>query len=368
MHFSVEKEIFFNALSSLQSVVEKKNTIQILGNILFVAEDSTLSLFATDLEVGMKISIPVQVLQAGKLTLGAKQLADIVKELPNRGIEIKKKQNDWVELTCGKYRVNLAGLAADQYPSLPLFENRNYVEARSDVLSTMIERTEFAVSTDATRYHLNGVYLEQVETGVFRMTATDGHRLAFMDQEVFKSAIELKKGIIIPKKGLSEIQRLIGKKAETLSFAFDKGYLFSKSGDTFLFVRLIDGEYPDYRQVIPKQADQTAKIGREEFAGALKRVSLLAHEKSRGVKLIFKDQMLTIISSNPDLGDAVEEIDVHYSGQPVEIGFNARYLLDCLPVIDSTEIDFRFKDKSSPGLIQSTSSKNYTYIVMPMRV
>lgn len=367
MHFSVEKEILFNALQSLQSVVEKKNTIQILSNILFIAEESSLSLFATDLEVGMKVSLPVQVIEPGKLTLGAKQLTDIVKELPNKPLEIKKKQNDWAELTCGKYRVNLAGLAADQYPSLPLFENRSYVDARADVLAGMIERTSFAVSTDATRYHLNGVYLEQIEGTVFRMTATDGHRLAFIDQEVFKSQIDLKKGVIIPKKGLIEIQRLLGK-SDTVSFAFDKGYLFSKSDDTFLFVRLIDGEYPDYKQVIPKQVDQIAKIGRDEFSGALKRVSLLAHEKSKGVKLVFKDQMLTIISSNPDLGDAVEELDVHYSGAPIEIGFNAKYLLDCLPVLDSTEIDFRFKDKASPGVIQSTASKTYTYIVMPMRV
>jgi DNA polymerase-3 subunit beta len=341
--------------------------MEILGNVLFEAKNDRLTLSGTDLEVGIQISLDAQVDQPGKLTLSTKHITDITKELPNQAMFFNLKPNHWVEITCQKARFNVVSLSAEGYPNLPLFEEKNYLYANSERLSEMIDKTEFAVSTDATRYHLNGVYLEIIDNGMIRLTATDGHRLSFIDYEVFNKPLELKRGVVIPRKGLSELHKML-QGTKNIGIAFEKGYLYAKSESAFLFVRLIEADYPDYRQVIPQSLDKTAKLKREDLLGALKRVSLMAHEKSKGVKLNIQDGTLSVASSNPDMGEARDEINIEYSGEPAEIGFNAKYMLDCLEVMKDTEIEFHFKDKTKPGLIQSANSKNHTYVIMPMRI
>jgi DNA polymerase-3 subunit beta len=368
MKFSIHRDALLEGLQKAQSVVEKRNTVQILANILCSVKDGTLSLSATDLEVGVKISLPVENSQEGRLTLPAKHFVDIVKELPSKTLEVARKDNNWAEIICGKSRFNVVSLSADEYPSLPAFEEKEYFEARVDALKGMIDRTSFAVSTDATRYHLNGVFFEVTQNNIMRMTATDGHRLSFEDQEVFQKTPELKRGIIIPKKGLTELRKMLDEGQESLGLAFERGYVFARNETGYLFIRLIEGEYPPYQQVIPKSADRLVQIHRDEFVSALKRVSLLAHEKSRGVKFALQENNLTISSSNPDMGEAREEIDVQYSGEAIEIGFNAKYLLDCLAVMDSETLEFRFKDRLSPGIIQGLGRQNHTYVIMPMRI
>lgn len=368
MKFSVSRDLLLQALQRVQSVVEKKSTVQILSNILCHVKEGELSLCGTDLEVGIKFNVPVEMEEEGKVTLSAKNFLDIVKELPNKPLKIARKSNDWVEIICGKSRFNIVSLSADEYPALPSFEEKEYFQAKAPALAKMIDCTSFAVSTDATRYHLNGVFFEHVENSLMRMTATDGHRLSFIDQEVFLKMPEFKRGVIIPKKGLGELRKLLETDRETLELAFDKGYFFARTDKSYLFVRLIEGEYPDCQQVIPKNVDRSAKIDRESFTSALRRVSLLAHEKSRGVKLAFSNNQLTISSSNPDMGEAREEVDVEYEGDEIEIGFNSKYILDCLPVVDSDELILKFKDRLSPGIIQGANNLNHTYVIMPMRI
>ena len=201
------------------------------------------------------------------------------------------------------------------------------------------------------------------------MVSTDGHRLAFIDKELLLSgADQFKRGVIIPKKGLAELRRLIDDDAETFSLALDKGNLLVKLEGTLLFVRLIEGDYPDYEQVVPKKNDKRLVLNREEFLGSLRRVSLLANEKSRGVKLSMQEGGITITSSNPDLGDAKEEIDAEYKHEPIEIGFNARYIIECLSILDTEKVTFDLNDKLSPGLLRPFGRSDYTYIVMPMRI
>jgi DNA polymerase-3 subunit beta len=368
MKFSVHRNILLDALQKTQSVVEKRNTVQILANILVSAKGQELSLSATDLEVGIKVTVPIEVQTEGKITLSAKNFLDIVRELPEQNLEITRKDNGWVELICGKSRFNIVSLSADEYPQLPQFEEKQYFDARVEALRGMIDRTSFAVATDATRYHLNGVFFEHVENNIIRMTATDGHRLAFEDQEVFMKLPELKRGIIIPKKGLMELRKVLDESESSIGMAFERGYIFAKVNNTFLFVRLIEGEYPDYRTVIPKAAENLVEIDREAFSAALKRVSLLAHEKSRGVKFSLQGSVLNIFSSNPDMGEAREEIDVKYSGEPVEIGFNAKYMLECLSVMEAETLEFRFRDRLSPGILRAKGHPNHTYVLMPMRI
>ncbi len=368
MKFTIHRDPLLQALQKVQSVVEKRNTVQILGNILCSVKGNELSLSGTDLEVGIKMSLPVESPQEGKVTLSAKHFLDIVKELPSKEIQISKKDNNWVELICGKSRFNVVSLSADEYPALPIFEDKTYSDARVDALQNMIDRTQFAVSTDSTRYHLNGVYFEHLENGVMRMTATDGHRLSFVDSEVFLTMPELRRGIIIPKKGLTEIRKLLTESQSVIGLSFERGYLFAKFENSFLFVRLIDGEYPDYRVVIPKSVDKIVKMNREQFNSALKRVSLLAHEKSRGVKVVLNGGAMTISSSNPDMGEAREEIDVEYAHEAMDIGFNSRYLLECLNVAEGETLEFHLKDRLSPGILKIEGQSNHTYVIMPMRI
>jgi DNA polymerase-3 subunit beta len=369
MKFSIQRDPLLEALQEVQSVVEKKSTVQILSNILCSIKNKVLSLSATDLEVGVKINLPLESGEDGKITLSAKHFLDIVKELPAQSVlQVSRKSNDWVEIVCGKSKFSIVSLSADEYPPLPSFEDKKYLDARTATLADMIDKTAFAVSTDATRYHMNGVYFEHLDNAVMRMVATDGHRLSFVDQEVFKQTPEIKKGIIIPKKGLLELRKLLGQDGDTIKIAFEKGYLFANLKDTYLFIRLIEGEYPDYKPVIPKEVTRFAQINRDAFISALRRVSLLAHEKSRGVKLNLKDGLMTISSSNPDMGEAREEVEINYSAEPVEISFNAKYLLDCLPMVNTDEVEFSFKERLSPGTLQGVGQKNHTYVIMPMRI
>lgn len=368
MNLTIHRKPLLEALEKVQSVVEKKNTIQILGNVLCTARNQELSLCATDLEVGIKVTLPVAIQEEGKITLSAKHFLDIVKELPEKEIHIQRKDNHWVEFLCGKSRFNIVSLPAEEYPALPNFEEKTYISAKAEVLCEMIDRTEFAVSTDSTRYHLNGVYFEHLENGIMRMTATDGHRLSFVDSEVFLKMPEMRKGLIIPKKGLHELRKLISGANSTVGLAFEHAYLFAQVNGSFLFIKLLEGEYPDYRLVIPKETGRSIRTDRESFCSALKRVSLLAHEKSRGVKLTIQSGSLVISSSNPDMGEAREELDAEYGSDPMEIGFNSRYLLDCLEVMTSEKVELHFKDRLSPGILRGVGTHHHTYVIMPMRI
>ncbi len=367
MKFSIPRDQLLSALQKIASVIEKKHTMEILGNILFDARTDQLILSGTDLEVGIQMSLDAKVEQTGKLTLSTKHILDITKELPNQMMHFHLKPNHWVEITCNKARFNVVSISAEGFPGLPHFEEKNYVYANSDRLGEMIDKTEFAVSTDATRYHLNGVYLEVLGEGLIRMTATDGHRLSYIDHEIFNKLIELKRGVVIPKKGLTELHKLI-QGTKNIGMSFEKGYLYAKTENSFLFIRLIEADYPDYRQVIPQNLDKTARLRRDDLLGALKRVSLMAHEKSKGVKLNIQPGLMTVASSNPDMGEARDEINLEYQGESFEIGFNAKYMLDCLEVMNDEEIEFNFKDKTKPGLIQSARHKNHCYVIMPMRI
>jgi len=335
MKFNIQRDHLLNALQKISSVIEKKHTMEILGNILFEAKNDKLTLSGTDLEAGIQITLDAQIQEPGKLTLSTKNITDITKELPNQVMHFNLKPNHWVEISCAKARFNMVSIAADGYPSLPLFDEKNYIYANSDRLNEMIEKTEFAVSTDATRYHLNGVYFELLPTGMIRMTATDGHRLSYIDHEVFTKPIDLKRGVVIPKKGLTELHKMLqGTKS----------------------------------QVIPQNLDKVAKLQREDLLGALKRVSLMAHEKSKGVKISVQNDLMTVASSNPDMGEARDEIGMIYQGESIEIGFNAKYIMECLEVMKDPEIEFHFKDKTKPGLIQAAAHKNHCYVIMPMRI
>ena len=374
MKLSITKSEFLRGLGRIQSIVEKRNSMPILANTLIEApstgSDAMLQLSATDLEVGVRSQHPAEVAEAGGLTVSAKKLFEIVRELSDETIELEATANSYLEIRCNRSRFTLAGTAAEEYPTLPEFSPEKTVPVSSGVLAAMIERTMYAASVDETRYNLNGVYLEVLEeTGEIRLVATDGHRLACVDREIDGDASALASGVIIPRKGLGELKRLVDEEdTDELELAFAGNSGLARKGDVTLVMRLIEGEFPNYNQVIPKDLTRSLILPTDGFVQAVRRVALLSSERSRAVKLELSDGQLVITSNNPDLGDAREELDVDYAGDPLAIGFNAKYLLDAISALQLKEIRFAFQDELSPSRITPPEDEKSLAVVMPMRI
>lgn len=374
MKFSITKAELQRGLARIQSIVEKRNTMPILANVLLdiaeSGESGHLELSATDLEVGIRSVHPCEASKAGSVTASAKKLYEIVRELPDEPIHIEIASNAYLTIRCARAEFTLAGTTADEYPTLPGFGSGQMIKVQAAVLSEMIERTMYAASVDETRYNLNGVYLEQQdETGKLRMVATDGHRLAYVDRALGVDLAGLSSGVIIPRKGLAELKRLVDEDdADELELGFEGNSGLARKGDVTLVMRLIEGEFPNYRQVIPTDTTQQLTIEVELLIHALRRVALLSAERSRAVKFELADGSLALSSNNPDLGDAREEIDVDYAGEALSIAFNARYLTDALAVTGCKEVQLAFRDSLSPAQLRPTDDDDSLAVVMPMRV
>ncbi|TYO97670.1 DNA polymerase III beta subunit [Geothermobacter ehrlichii] len=372
MQFSIEREIFLKALARVQGIVEKRNTIPILSNVLIVAEQNEIVLTATDLEVGMRASYPAEVSKPGKVTVSARKLFEIIKELPEDRVSFQAKENCWIELSCGKALFNIVGLAADEFPYFPEVDQCRFLTLPSKVVSDMLEKTAFSMSTDESKYNLNGIFFQTLDVDgrqMLRLVATDGHRLALVQRELedFKSE-ELAKGVIFPKKGVLELRKIAEEGESRIDLGFLENNAIIRKDTTTIVMRLIDGEFPDYNRVIPQDQEIRARIPRDTFFHALRRMAILSSEKSRGVKLSLTEGKLEISSSNPELGDAREDFEVDYAGQEIAIGFNARYLLDILQVQDADEISLQIRDNMSPGMIRPVDDDNFLAVVMPMRL
>jgi DNA polymerase-3 subunit beta len=313
--------------------------------------------------------------QPAKITVPAKSLYEIVKELPE-GALVKWKvfENFWVELTAGKSLFKLVGQDSDEFPRLPEIQMNKAINLPREDLVKMIDHTIFAVSNDQTRYDLSGVYLEQLESQnkvYLRMVATDGHRLSMMDHEVSGvKEVHLEKGVILPRKGLSELKRVLGDE-DTLGCCFMENNVVFWNTDqqTTLFMRLLDGEFPDYSPVIPKSNERSIVVNRAELLESLKRMSVLSAEHSRSVKFCFERGKLRLSSSNPKLGEAREDIEIDYPGEKIEIGFNAGYFIDVLNALDEqTDVIMELTDVLSPSLIKGKDFDGSVNIVMPMQL
>ncbi len=370
MKLSIPKSELQKGLARIQSIVEKRNSMPILANVLIEAEDKTLRLSATDLEVGIQGTHPADVATVGSLTVAAKKLFELVRELPDETVHLESTPNSYLTIRCARAEFTLAGTAAEEYPTLPSFSPEKTVLVQAPVLSAMIERTAYAASVDETRYNLNGVYLEALpDTGRIRMVSTDGHRLAYADRVLGEDVSSLASGVIIPRKGLSELKRLVDEDdADEIELAFEANSGLARKGDVTLVMRLIEGEFPNYRQVLPKEANWQITIPAEGLVHSLRRVAVFSSERSRAVKLELSEGSLAISSNNPDLGEAREELDVDFAGDPLAIGFNARYLLDALNACHSKEIRLTLQDDQSPMRIVPADDDDTLAVVMPMRL
>ncbi|MCB0364225.1 MAG: DNA polymerase III subunit beta [Bdellovibrionaceae bacterium] len=372
MKLQIEQADFVTLLSRAQNIVEKRNAMPILINVLLDAEGDRLKIFATDLEVSLTDQVSAVVEQPGRVAVNAKSLFDILKELPEGPIEIEKRENNWLHIRQNQIESNIVGISPDEYPVFPSYSTESFVKIDSQVLSEMIEKTIYSVSNDETRYHLNGVYFHRFDEDGgkgFRMVATDGHRLSLIERSTGDEADKLSaNGVIIPRKGLNEIRKLLDHVDEPIEMAIEGAQLVVRSGTTILMIRLIEGKYPNYQQLIPRDLNQRLSVKRDALLSSLKRVSLFSNQKSKGVTLNLTNGRMEISSNNPELGDARETIDVDYAGKDIRIGFNAKYILDVLSSMNDETVQIQLNDQLSPGLVRPKDDDSYTCVVMPMRI
>jgi DNA polymerase-3 subunit beta len=371
MEVSIRREDLLRGLHLVQGVIERRNPLPILANVLLEPAEGGISLTATDMEVGLRARVAAQVKKKGTVTLNARKVYEIVREVTAEEVVLKSVQAGWVDVLAGRSKFRIVSLDPKDFPELPLGPNAapgTTVRIASGTLREMIDRTLFAVSSDETRFNLSGVFVVSAEGDQLRMVATDGHRLAMIDRRIPDAKLE--RGVIMPRKGMIEARKLLDEteEAELMLIISAKDVRLSTPSVSF-FMRLVEGEFPDYRQVIPASVRVQVRANRDDLLAALRRISLLASERSRGVKLHFERGKLDLSASNPDQGEASEDIEVSYGGEALTIGFNARYLMDVLAVHGEGEvIEFGLTDEVGPATLRGSQDPDYTYVVMPMRL
>ncbi len=373
MKLVIERSELLRALGHVASIVERRTTIPILSNVLLQASDDALSLKANDLEREVIEEAPATVSQAGSLTVPAHMLHDIVRKLPD-GAQVdfqRDAENDRLTLSTGHSRFSLQTLPPDDFPDISIGELPHQFELSATDLKRLIDKTRFAISTEETRYYLNGIYLHTAknedEAPTLRAVATDGHRLAQAEFPLPEGASGMP-DIIIPRKTVHEIHRLLEANSGNVRVGVSDAKIQFQIGTVTLTSKLIDGTFPDYARVIPKANDKEMRVTNSDFMAAVDRVSTIASERGRAVKLNMGKDKLILSVNNPEGGSATEEIGVNYAADPLEIGFNARYLLDIASQLEGDEAHFYLADPGSPTMVRDMADNTSLYVLMPMRV
>src|ERR1700729_4054625 len=370
MEFTLKRADLLDELALTQGVVERKTTIPILSNLLFEAKGNRLTITATDLELSIRTSCEAKVKKEGSGTIPAKKLLELVRLLPDGEIKFKLLENHWIQITSDRKNYKLVGMSKENFPALPNFPHA-LVKIPAKLLANVIAKTTFAISLEESRYTLNGALLV-LKPGSLTMVATDGHRLAMAELDHKFEGFTTETRVLVPKKAMNEIQRLVGKAGDDVQveFAQDESHLFFQVGRRLLTSRKLTGPFPNYKAVLPRDANKTLSLERVELQNALRRVSQLADQRSHAVKFMLSNEGLELSSSSPEYGEAKEVIEKEYKGDTISIGFNAQYLLDFLAAAADGPISFELKDEQSAGQLRPTGdeSTRYRYVVMPMRI
>jgi len=372
MKVTVERAQLLKSLGHVHRVVERRNTIAILGNVLLKADNARLSLRATDLDLEVTETLVAETATGGSTTVPAHMFYDIVRKLPDGAQIVLESDGDRavMAIRAGRSRFTLQTLPESDFPDLSAGEMTiSFTLAAADI-KRLIERTQFAISTEETRYYLNGIYLHtagSAKTATLRAVATDGHRLAQIDLPLPPGAAGMP-GVIVPRKTVGEVQRLIEDNEGEVGVELSPGKIRFTIGHVVLTSKLIDGTFPDYGRVIPQNNDKELRVDKKDFEAAVDRVSTISSERGRAVKLALSAGRLVLSVTNPDSGSATEELEVEYTAEPLDIGFNSRYLLDIAAQIEGEVALLKLADPGSPTLVQDQNSKGALYVLMPMRV
>jgi DNA polymerase-3 subunit beta len=366
MKVTVQKEELQEKLSHIQNIVEKKTTMPILNHFLLDAAQDGSSLMATDLETAFKEPLGVKLGEAGRMCIPARKLLEIVREVEG-DISLESADGQWLKVKAGKSSFRLACLSEKEFPVWPAMQEIKQLSLPAQVLGEMIEKTLYAAGESDTRYVLNGLLLHIKAEGVLSVVGTDGHRLAASEKKLAAKKSEETK-IIVSRKAVGELRRFLGEEGADVSVLLGKNHILFKTGGIEFLTRLIEGTYPNYEQVLPADNDKTVTLDRGAFVAGLRRVSVMSKERSSAVKLDLGSTSMVISASNPDVGEATDEIGIDYSGEPMAMGFNARYLLDACSVMETEKIVMKLKEPLSAALILEEGREDYKCVVMPMRL
>ena len=369
MELKINRETFLDGIQKTLGIVEKKTTIPILNNILLKAENNKLKIIATDREIILISDYDADVSESGEITISAKKIYEMIREIQGEFINFSQKSNI-VKISSQRAFYKIPGLPAEDFPSVSDDQDIPLHPIKGGVIKDLINKTSFAMATDETRKNLNGVLLEEGMDGVnyvLRMVATDGHRLALSKSITSESILKTTKGIIIPRKGLMEIKKIIDEN-EDIKIGLHKNMFIVKTENTLLKVSLVDADYPDYKKVIPTEKGIKVTLEKEYFVHALRRMSVVSSERYGGVILSFSKGKLTLNSTNLDVGEATEEIDIDYDGEVIDSGFNVNYLIDSISVVNKDNIVLEVGLGLKPSMIKQAEDDSYLCIIMPLKI
>ncbi len=375
MELKITRGEFLKGLQRVQGISEAKGTMPILSYLLMETEEEGITISATDLEIGIRGSYTAEVIREGKITLNARKIFDIVREFPEGDILLKEEKDNlpadqrgsWITILCGNSRFRIASLPPEDFPSIPVYEEEGIIEFESSMLKEMIKKVFFSISTDETRPTLNGALLQAEGEDVY-MISTDGYRLTYIKKGLGKPVKGDSLSVIISKKTLVELLKLLEDSHGPTIFSIQKNHAAFRINGLFMISRLIEGEFPNYENLVPMDNNKRLIINRDNLIYALRRVSLLADEKSRMVKFNINKNQLVLVSDSTDAGEAKEEIMAEYQQDEISIGLNARYVLEAVSAMDTDEVCFNLKGTDSSCLITSAQDEDYKCIVMPMRI
>ncbi len=371
MEIKIDRDQLYRSVSRVQSIIEKRSNMPILSMVLITTVDGGINISATDLEISFQQQLPAEVILPGSLTISGRKLFEILKESKNPKIHIKENENNWVFISDDSAKYNLACLPSDEYPVFVEPEDVPTIEIEGEVLQEMITKTIYSVTMDDAGFKLSGIYVEKValEGKTFlRMVSTDGHRLSMVDKEIQGlEGLLINGGIMIPKKGMAELSK-ISAEGGPVHLGFKKNNCVAKREDAVIVIRLLESKFPDYAAVIPKEAKFFVKIQRYDLLDGMRKMIILSNESYRGVKITLEDDNLELVSINPDLGDAQENLRIDFKGDRIEAGFNAKYFIEALQAMESDIVELGFIDNSSPCLLKGNDDKGFLGLTMPMRL
>ena len=375
LSINVSKEDFLPALNSLQSITGKKGTMAVLANVLIQSQDNFIEIIATDLEVGIKKNVAAEVINKGSITLPAKILYEIVRESGSDSINIEERDKNWARIKAGTSVYNLAGTSSEEFPDFPEYNEESLVILPCEIVKELIEKTIFSVAQEReSNYTLTGILLEKEKNeenkSFLRMVSSDGHRLSIMEKELDKESddIIIEKNTLIPRKGVSEIKK-ISEGQKNFSIGSDKKQLVVKTNNSLMIVRLMNGEFPDYRSIVNViEKNNLIEIERIGFLESLKRTNLFTEDTFNAIQLSVEANKLILSSQNMDYGNAKDEMEIKYGGEPLELGFNCRYFIDTLQVMRSDMVKAYVNSDQSPCLIEGDDDPGFISIIMPMKI